>query len=58
MKDKIYEIILTRDTGNGVSFEEIQEDSHLEVDTLKSILKILEKETAIGETRPGYYQPL
>ncbi len=58
MKDKIYEIILTRDTGNGVSIEEIQEDSHLDIDTLKSILKTLEKETAIGETRPGFYQPL
>ncbi len=58
MKDKIYEIILSRDTGNGVSLEEIQEDSHLDVATLKSILKTLEKETAIGETRPGFYQPL
>ncbi len=58
MKDKIYEIILTRDTGNGVSIEEIQEESHLDIDTLKSILKTLEKETAIGETRPGFYQPL
>ncbi len=58
IKDKIYEIILTRDSGNGVSFEEIQEDSHLDAPTLKSILKTLEKETAIGETRPGFYQPL
>ncbi len=58
MKDKIYEFILTRDSGNGVSFEEIKEESQIDSVTLKSILKTLEKETAIGETRPGYYQPL
>ena len=58
LKDKIYEIILTHDSGNGVSFKEIQEESQLDEDTLKNILKSLEKETAIGETRPGLYQPL
>ena len=58
LRDKIYEIILSRDSGSGVSFEEIQEDSQLDPATLKRILSALEKETAIGETHPGMYQPL
>ncbi|OLS13849.1 MAG: hypothetical protein RBG13Loki_2526 [Promethearchaeota archaeon CR_4] len=58
IKDKIYEIILTRDSGNGVSFEDLREESQLDAETLKRVLVTLEKETAIGETRPGYYQPL
>ena len=58
IKDKVYEIILTRDSGNGVSFEDIKEESQLDATTLKRVLMTLEKETAIGETRPGFYQPL
>lgn len=58
LRDKIYEIILSHDTGNGVSFEEIQEDSQLDTVILKRVLGALEKETAIGETHPGIYQPL
>ena len=58
LRDKIYEIILSHDTGSGVPFEEIQEDSQLDTVVLKRILGALEKETAIGETHPGIYQPL
>jgi hypothetical protein len=60
LHDKVYEIILTKDSGNGVSIKDIQAGlgSGISLPNVKKILDVLCKETAIGATRPGFYQPL
>jgi hypothetical protein len=54
--DRVYEIILALDDGNGARVDDISAESHLLFDALFPILRQIAQEGAIIEFKPGLWR--